>query len=121
VCIRYTQNLIISLTYTQGLEDQKREQMNLPLLDTHESVCYIRRQKDVTIPLAERTRLLAEAGAFDVALGNDDNLIGNSNFPFKSARMIQITSKHGGLRRMKKEAEMKIKGLLQKLTCSVVY
>jgi len=95
--------------------------MNLPLLDTHESVCYIRRQKDVTIPLAERTRLLAEAGAFDVALGNDDNLIGNSNFPFKSARMIQITSKHGGLRRMKKEAEMKIKGLLQKLTCSVVY
>jgi len=84
--------------------------MNLPLLDTHESVSYIRRQKDVTIPLAERTKLLTEAGAFDVALGDDDNLIGNSNFPFKSARMIQITSKHGGLRRMKKETEMKTKG-----------
>jgi len=53
---------------------------------------------------------LAEAGAFDVALGDDDKIIGNSNFPFVSARMIQITSKHGGLRRMKKEAEMKIKG-----------
>jgi len=84
--------------------------MNLPLLNTHESVSYIRRQKDVAIPLAERTRLLAEAGAFDVALGDDDKIIGNSNFPFVSARMIQITSKHGGLRRMKKEAEMKIKG-----------
>ena len=95
---------------TLGLEDQKREHMDLPLLDTHESVSYIRRQKDVTIPLAERTRLLAEAGAFDVALGDDDKIIGNSNFPFKSARMIQITSKHGGLRRMKKEAEMNIKG-----------
>lgn len=109
MCI-YAQILTIFLNYTLGLEDQKREHMNLPLLNTHESVSYIRRQKDVTIPLAERTRLLAEAGAFDVALGDDDKIIGNSNFPFVSARMIQITSKHGGLRRMKKEAEINIKG-----------
>ena len=94
----------------QWLEDNKREQMNLPLLEPHESVCWARQRNAVNVSLSHRKRLLQQIGVFDVAIGDEPKALRKSHIAFRTADQVASYWNATKARKEKKEAELKAKG-----------
>ena len=85
--------------------------MSLPLLNSDELTSLARLgRENITIPKEERLRLLTELGAFDVAIGKEEEVLRKSHFFFRTIEQILEYGPTHKSRGEMKDAEMKVKG-----------
>mmetsp|Transcript_6815 Transcript_6815/g.15551 ORF Transcript_6815/g.15551 Transcript_6815/m.15551 type:complete len:1095 (-) Transcript_6815:67-3351(-) len=97
-------------TLEQWVEDNKRQHLNIPLLEHHDSVSWARVSEAVTIPIPDRKKLLDDIGVFEVAIGQEEKEVRKSHYFFRTTEQVASYEHVLRSRVEKKVAEMLAKG-----------